>query len=374
MAANESFNGTIGRSTPEPVYVQVIKIIACVIVLVIALVGNILIIVVIQKNTSMRKTINYFIVNMAVSDLIVPLVILPRLIIETATQSQEWRGGDGLFGGLLCKFVYFISDITMVVSILSLICIAIDRFCAVVFPLKLSLITSRVRVGLLIFIWLFSIFYYSGFFYAMRLHKVEGQTQCILIWSEDEKRHRTFHSAFSIASTILLIIVPAILLTLIYSTILVIVRIKIVSNQEQQGNKDRRAANNSKLLKLALLTVGAFAVCYGPFNIYIFYATFVHNWTFSSYESYHKFAFAVEFLSYTNSALNPCLYFVFIENFRRGLFKLFNCRAKKTRDTLYSTETTKATRMVRIDYPRSSNRTSEERDTRLEKETLIEKS
>lgn len=373
MAANASINGTLVHMVSEPVYVQVIKLLACAVVLIVGLVGNILIIVVVHKNTAMRKTINYFIVNMAVSDLIVPLVILPRVMVETATDSKAWKASEGPFGVFLCKFMYFLSEITMVVSILSLICIAIDRFCAVVFPLKLSLITSRVRVGFLTFTWLFSISYYSGLFYAMRLDKVNGQTECILMWSESADFHLRFHGAFVVTGAVLYIIIPAIALTLLYSVILVIVRIKIVSNQEQQGNTARRAANNSKLLKLALLTVGAFAVCYGPFNIFIFYATFVLDWQITDFEFFHKFKFAVEFLTYTNSALNPCLYFIFIENFRRGLLKVFKCGRQYRRETLNTTETSKATRMVRVDYPRSPIRTSEERETRLENEMLIEK-
>ena len=47
------------------------------IVLLVALIGNVLIILVFSKYKPLRKSINYFVVNMAVSDLFTPLTIMP---------------------------------------------------------------------------------------------------------------------------------------------------------------------------------------------------------------------------------------------------------------------------------------------------------
>ena len=46
------------------------------IVLLVALIGNVLIILVFSKYKPLRKSINYFVVNMAVSDLFTPLTIM----------------------------------------------------------------------------------------------------------------------------------------------------------------------------------------------------------------------------------------------------------------------------------------------------------
>jgi len=39
--------------------------------------GNMIIIIIVYKHRDLRKTINYFIVNMAVSDLLFPLIVIP---------------------------------------------------------------------------------------------------------------------------------------------------------------------------------------------------------------------------------------------------------------------------------------------------------
>ena len=55
-----------------------------------SLFGNIFIIVIVYKNPNLRKTINYFIVNMAFSDLLLSLIVLPVKITRLATDSMHW--------------------------------------------------------------------------------------------------------------------------------------------------------------------------------------------------------------------------------------------------------------------------------------------
>ena len=51
--------------------------------LLVALIGNVLIIVVFYKYKPIRKSINYFVLNMAISDLFTPLTIMPFIIAST---------------------------------------------------------------------------------------------------------------------------------------------------------------------------------------------------------------------------------------------------------------------------------------------------
>ncbi|XP_031566825.1 QRFP-like peptide receptor [Actinia tenebrosa] len=323
-AMNDTYIVMQQDSTP----IRILKVLACSIILVIALVGNIFIILVVrQKNANMKKTINFFIMNMALSDLVVPIVILPRVIVANLLDSSifvTWRGSDGIPGNILCKFVFFVSDLTMVVSILSIICIAIDRFCAVVFPMKLSLVTSRIRWGLIIFTWLFSIACFTPYLYGFKLVEIHGGQQvCTLIWSEDETVHFKIQHTIAIVASILFTLIPAILLTVMYTVILVVARIQIVPDQQHTNTAvNRRQANNNKLLKLALLTVGSFAICYGPYNVFLFYLSINLNWNMAQKTEISTFKFVAQFLTYANSALNPCLYFIFIENYRRGLKRI----------------------------------------------------
>ena len=80
-----------------------------------------------------RKPINYFVANMAMSDLLYSIFWLPWRLSLMHTKS--WLIG-GQFGDTLCKLVPFFGDVPMIVSVQNLVLIAVDRFGAVVFPLR----------------------------------------------------------------------------------------------------------------------------------------------------------------------------------------------------------------------------------------------
>jgi len=117
--------------------------------------GNMIIIIIVYKHRNLRKTINYFIVNMAVSDLLFPLIVIPVNIATLVTDSWQWRV-SGILGSWFCKLFYFSSSVTIHVSVQSLMWIAIDRFVAVVFPIKLGLISPKIRTTAIVSTWIFA--------------------------------------------------------------------------------------------------------------------------------------------------------------------------------------------------------------------------
>ena len=101
----------------------------CLIFLV-SLAGNTIIGIIVYKRKTMRKPLNFLIVNMAMSDLLVPIFSIPRDIQLLCTNS--WLIGDPL-GEALWKLVNSLPNASFAVSIQSLTLIAVDRFGAVHF-------------------------------------------------------------------------------------------------------------------------------------------------------------------------------------------------------------------------------------------------
>ena len=87
------------------------KVTAYVVILVVSLLGNILIAAVILCNKKMKKPTNYFILNMAISDLVVPTMVISRLIVQLYLQPYEWLV-TGVFGVVLCKIVFFLQNVS----------------------------------------------------------------------------------------------------------------------------------------------------------------------------------------------------------------------------------------------------------------------
>ena len=81
----------------------------------------------------MRKPINFLIANMAISDLLSSIFVIPPEIQMLYIDS--WLIG-GPLGQALCKLTYFLTNVSTAVSIQSLVLIAVDRFGAVVYALR----------------------------------------------------------------------------------------------------------------------------------------------------------------------------------------------------------------------------------------------
>ena len=85
-----------------------------------SLFGNIFIIIIVYKNRHLRKTINYFIVNMAFSDLGLTLIVRPVEITRLVTDSGHWHV-SGILGLICCKLFFFESFVSLFVSAQSLV-------------------------------------------------------------------------------------------------------------------------------------------------------------------------------------------------------------------------------------------------------------
>ncbi|XP_059168896.1 trissin receptor-like [Physella acuta] len=116
-------------------------------------VGNSLVLYTIARNKRMRTHTNFFLANLAVADLSVGLVcILPKLIQYL---SLSW-----FLGQAMCKIYYFAHSLTYTASILLLTAIAIERYIAVLYPLRSKCLVTQSRLVLAqVFIWVLSFAY-----------------------------------------------------------------------------------------------------------------------------------------------------------------------------------------------------------------------
>ena len=98
----------------NPDVIRFAKTVAYGVIIVVALTGNCFIGAIVFKTKSMHRTINYLIVNMAMSDLLLPIFAFPRIL--TDLYAVYWLI-DGPPGLALCKMCYFLQDVFTAVSI-----------------------------------------------------------------------------------------------------------------------------------------------------------------------------------------------------------------------------------------------------------------
>ena len=83
-----------------PLWEALVKVLVCSNIVLLSLVGNILVILVVIYNKRLRTTTNYFIVNLAVSDLLVTCSC--SWVTVAADLTDQW-----ILGSFFCKFNSF---------------------------------------------------------------------------------------------------------------------------------------------------------------------------------------------------------------------------------------------------------------------------
>nr|XP_020504626.1 neuromedin-U receptor 1-like isoform X2 [Labrus bergylta] len=140
--------GKLGLQT-SPVFLPI-----CVTYLTIFLVGvlgNSLTCVVILRYRVMQTPTNYYLLSLAASDLLVLLLGMPLEIYEM------WQNYPFLLGEGGCYFKTFLFETVCFASILNVTALSVERYVAVVHPLKVKHMTTRARVKRVIFmLWVLS--------------------------------------------------------------------------------------------------------------------------------------------------------------------------------------------------------------------------
>ena len=288
----------------------------------VALFSNLLVLIVFKRNPSTRTNINVLIVNMAASDLLLPIFGLPLNLVPFLLGTGRFLIG-GPVGEVLCKLVPFMAYISGSVSIQSLVLIAVERFIAVVYPLKTVQFSPRRRTSLVIVTWVVAAVSHSPILYFRRLRTTCGETYCVRDWSPLFDT-RSAHPIYFAVTVNLHMALCLLVIACLYTAILIkLRRTKVVPgncSSQTDPQSSRRRERNKNITNMSVCIVLAFALCYLP--TYFFVMLLLSPNPPSS--TVH---FVTLNLVYANGAVNPWILFYFCSNFRRGLRDMFGCNA-----------------------------------------------
>ncbi|XP_063237804.1 octopamine receptor beta-2R-like [Bacillus rossius redtenbacheri] len=138
------------ESAPQwtDVFLTVLKAGAMGFIIVTAILGNLLVIVSVMRHRKLRIITNYFVVSLAFADMLV--AILAMTFNFSVQLAGRW-----LFGFFMCDFWNSMDVYFSTASILHLCCISVDRYYAIVKPLKYPInMTRRVVAIMLVATWL----------------------------------------------------------------------------------------------------------------------------------------------------------------------------------------------------------------------------
>ena len=318
---NITVNGSSSWSCSSLINLEAGKIgstVALSLLLVVSLIGNLLIVLIVYKTPTLRKPINMLIANMAISDLLFPIILFPVRLVDL--QVGSWLIGGNL-GQALCKLHFFGTYISSLVSVQSLVLITVDRFGAVVVPLRSPLITIKQCPFFIVATWIIAMAVHSPYLVAQKLVEYPGGMRCKSQWRETfgENANRNY----ILVLAIVFFYTPFVLLAILYSVILIKLKTQAHPGETSANAEEQRTRRIRSVLKMAIAIVVAFFICWIPrFSSGMIYVLSAPKSSMScSFKLYDRITL---YMPLANCALNPIICFIFSSNYRQALKRLAN--------------------------------------------------
>ncbi|XP_053567942.1 orexin receptor type 2 [Bombina bombina] len=306
--------------------------------------------VAVWKNHHMRTVTNYFIVNLSLADVLVTITCLPATLVVDITET--W-----FFGKTLCKIIPYLQTVSVSVSVLTLSCIALDRWYAICHPLMFKSTAKRARNSIII-IWIVSCVIMIPQAIVMECSSVfpELANKTILFTVCDERWEGEIYSkAYHICFFFITYMVPLCLMILAYLQIFRKLWCRQIPGtssvverkwkplqcpmqsriQGQQASKPRMNAvaaeikqirARRKTARMLMVVLIVFAICYLPISVLnVLKRVFgMFDKTNDRETVYAWFTFS-HWLVYANSAANPIIYNFLSGKFREEFKAAFSC-------------------------------------------------
>ena len=280
------------------------------VVLALNFIGNILVVVVIMAERKFHSTMNYLFVNMAFSDFLAGVFSLLWYIANYV--APDWRSD------WVCRVVAAnsITVLSGLVSIFTLTAITLERYHAILKPLEHRMSWSRFRLVLLV-IWTLSIIFSLPYVIAMKFVEEKGRTICLFLlgkWQWQRQLLTSLMFGF-------MYVCPNIIICVAYAKIVQHLWFNEENNEMQESHK-ALLRSRKKITKLLGSVLILFNLCTFP----NFIADFMRSFDVVAYG--HVFLQIAFLIQLASTCVNPLIFFIQSNQFRKQLLDTICCRTK----------------------------------------------
>ena len=292
---------------------------------IVTILGNSLVLLVTWKERSLHEPNKYFIACLSVADLLVGIFLAPLRVYKLNLKHQSYRA---IMSTHLCRFLKWVDMFALTASICSLTFISFDRYLKISKPLQYkSRITTSKSLKIIFIIWLISAALAS---YAATNYSGNcGILVRVSFYCPFDSSHTGgFYTFLAIAGVLL----PTVITSVMYTLIFVIAhkRQKMLRNGqlgERPNDQSQRTvlSQDLKVIRMLLVVVGVFMVCWIPVGIYAFIEFYKGVIGFSLSDLRQKLTTKqiMVLLPHFNSLCNPAIYALLDQKYREAFKHLF---------------------------------------------------
>nr|WDS50849.1 RYamide receptor like protein [Palaemon carinicauda] len=305
-------------------------------IFILALFGNVLVLYTIITSRKMHTVTNLFIANLAVGDLLIMVFCVP-LSVASIIVLQHWPFGIGL-----CVFVNYAQAISVFVSAYTLVAVSLDRYIAIIYPLRPRITTFQAKI-IIVLVWTLALLttlpiaVFSGLLTPdSRIYKLYDKKVCTELWPIDELKQ-----FYSMALMVLQYFLPLLVMIFTYSRIAWKVwgcKKTKEPFRKQRGEKmpgpgrgllRKSTVDHSpaKMIRLTLTVVLVYSLCWLPLNLLIVIMDFREEIVF--WPHLHHVWFVFHWLAMSHACYNPLILCWMNAKFREGyltfLYHLLPC-------------------------------------------------
>lgn len=263
---NMTYNASLGD---EPFVDQTPFMVFYCLLFVISIIVNSLIVWIVFKDSRLKTTTNVLVANIAVSDVIATVCGCTEEIAYIQLHGI-WLV-SGVFGNVLCKMSAFFLKVSFAVSLYSCVFMAIDRYYTLAYPAMKKPLRRNIKY-IIAGIWIASSLINAGLLYYIELK--EKYFEAI---GDSFSYCGVKRGPFEIYRLVVMILVeglPIVVISVIYTLILVKLYHHKVPGQQTSSAIRRRELKNRKVLKMSVTIVAMLYFSIG-FSFVVF--VLIHN-------------------------------------------------------------------------------------------------
>ncbi|XP_058454971.1 adipokinetic hormone/corazonin-related peptide receptor variant I-like isoform X2 [Malaya genurostris] len=313
MYINWSYGDGSSNNSHLPIDMQFnaghqLQIVLYSVLMIVSAIGNITVLtLLIKRRLKTHSRIDMMLTHLAIADLLVTFLMMPLEIAWAYT--VRWMAGD-----IMCRLMAFCRTFGLYLSSFVLVCISVDRYYAVLQPLKLSKRRGRIIISIA---WTLAFICSTPqvFIFHVEPHpNVTWYEQCVTYNSFKNENH---HIVYNILVLIFMYALPLITIICSYASIYMEIfrHSRMPNSGFRRSSIDILGRAKRRTLKMTITIVLAFVICWTPYYVMCIWYWFDRQSASSVDQRIQKglFLFAC-----TNSCMNPIVYGIYNIKIRKN--------------------------------------------------------